>query len=110
VKLKSIKESEQQNSATSWVLSVNSMNVLTVCKSIFNVSSFTCSICNTVKKLQFRSHELADDYYGIGAEINHFAEMLSVAEIPQITNFYKRLGDMMIKNGDFILHTGELTN
>jgi hypothetical protein len=57
-----------------------------------------------------RSHTLADDYFAIGAEIKHFAELLSVAEIPQITNFYKRLSDMMIKNGDFTLHTGELLN
>jgi hypothetical protein len=29
-----------------------------------------------------RSHTLADDYFAIGAEIKHFAELLSVAEIP----------------------------
>lgn len=28
------------------------------------------------KDLQRRAHELADDYYGIGAEINHFQELL----------------------------------
>jgi hypothetical protein len=105
-----IREKELQSFAINWALLANNTSASTVCKSYLIVSSFTSSICNTVKKLQFRSHELADDYYGIGAEINHFAEMLSVAEIPQITNFYKRLGDMMIKNGDFILHTGELTN
>ena len=104
------KEKELQSFVTNWVLSASSTSVSTVCKSSFSISNIIFSICNTVKKLQFRSHELADDYYGIGAEINHFAEMLSVAEIPQISNFYKRLGDMMMKNGDFVLHTGELTN
>ena len=39
-------------------------------------------IASTAKKLQFRSHELADDYYAIGAEINHFVEVLKAAEIP----------------------------
>ena len=53
---------------------------------------------------------MADDYYAIGAEINHFVEVLKAAEIPQITNFYKRISDLIIKNGDFILHTGELIN
>jgi len=28
------------------------------------------------KDLQRRAHELADDYYGIGAEVNHFQELL----------------------------------
>lgn len=68
------------------------------------------SICKKTKELQFRSHELADDYYAVGAEISHFAELLKAAEIPQITNFYKRISDMMVKNGDFILHSGELIN
>jgi len=40
------------------------------------------SIVKEVKKLQFRSHELADDYFAVGAEINHFAEVLKAAEIP----------------------------
>jgi hypothetical protein len=53
---------------------------------------------------------LADDYFAIGAEIKHFAELLNAAEIPQITNFYNRLADMMVKNGDFALHSGELVN
>lgn len=53
---------------------------------------------------------LADDYFAIGAEIKHFAELLTAAEIPQITNFYNRLADMMVKNGDFSLHSGELVN
>jgi len=39
-------------------------------------------IARTAKKLQFRSHELADDYFAIGAEINHFVEVLKAAEIP----------------------------
>jgi hypothetical protein len=36
--------------------------------------------------------------------------LLTAAEIPQITNFYNRLADMMVKNGDFTLHSGELVN
>lgn len=60
--------------------------------------------------MQFRSHALADDYFAIGAEIKHLAELLNAAEIPQIVNFYNRTADMIIKNGDFSLHTGELIN
>lgn len=36
--------------------------------------------------------------------------MLQASEIPQLTNFYKRLSELMIKNGDFVLHAGELVN
>ena len=57
-----------------------------------------------------RSHQLADDYFAIGAEIGRFSDLLKAAEIPQVTNFYKRISEMMIKNGDFILHSGELIN
>lgn len=53
---------------------------------------------------------MADDYYAIGAEINHFAELLKPAEIPQITNLYKRMSDLVVRNGDFTLHSGELIN
>lgn len=55
-----------------------------------------------------RSHELADDYYAIGAEINHFSELIKIAEIPQASNFYRRLADVIIRQGDFTLYTGEL--
>jgi hypothetical protein len=57
-----------------------------------------------------RSHELADDYFAIGAEINHFSELLKATEIPQIVNIYKRMSDLVIRNGDFTLHSGELFN
>lgn len=67
-------------------------------------------ICDRSKELQFRSHALADDYFAIAAEIKAIAEMLQCAEIPQITNFYNRIADMMVKNGDFVLHSGELVN
>lgn len=40
------------------------------------------SIVKRAKNLQIRSHELANDYYAIGAEINHFQELLKSAEIP----------------------------
>lgn len=57
-----------------------------------------------------RSHELADDYFAIGAEINHFSELLKATEVPQVVNIYKRLSDLVIRNGDFTLHSGELFN
>lgn len=36
--------------------------------------------------------------------------MLNSSEIPQIVNFYNRLSDMIVKNGDYTLHSGELMN
>lgn len=39
-------------------------------------------IARRAKDLQARSHELADDYFAIGAEINHFAELMKLTEIP----------------------------
>jgi hypothetical protein len=32
--------------------------------------------------LQKKAHELAQDYYAIGAEINHFSELLKNSEVP----------------------------
>ena len=57
-----------------------------------------------------RSHQLADDYYAIGAEINHFSELLKITEIPQIVSMYKRLSNLIIRNGDFTIQSGELMN
>jgi hypothetical protein len=39
-------------------------------------------VSKQVKLLQFRSHELADDFYAIGAEISRFSELLKQTEIP----------------------------
>jgi hypothetical protein len=47
-----------------------------------------------------RAHELADDYYAIGAEVAHFSEMMKIVEIPQISNLYKHLAELTIRNGD----------
>jgi hypothetical protein len=47
-----------------------------------------------------RAHELADDYYAIGAEVAHLADMMKSTEIPQISNLYKHLSDLTIRNGD----------
>jgi len=62
------------------------------------------------KDLQARAHQLADDYYAIGAEINHFSELMKVTDIPQISSMYRRLSDLIIRNGDFTLQSGELMN
>ena len=43
---------------------------------------YSFSIVKRAKNLQVRAHELANDYYAIGAEINHFQELLKSAEIP----------------------------
>ena len=62
------------------------------------------------KDLQGRAHQLADDYYAIGAEINHFSELMKCTDIPQIVSMYRRLSDLIIRNGDFTLQSGELMN
>jgi len=68
------------------------------------------AICKAVKELQLKSHELADDYYAIGACVNSLQELVKLADIPQAVHFYKRISDLIIKTGDFCLETGELMN
>jgi len=43
------------------------------------ISGYIASRCKT---LQSRAHQLADDYFAIGAEINHFSELMKLTEIP----------------------------
>jgi len=62
------------------------------------------------KDLQMRAHQLADDYYAIGAEINHFSELVKATEVPQMVNMYRRLSDLIISSGDFTIQSGELMN
>ena len=76
-------------------------------KSYEKINKFIGKRC---KDLQARAHMLADDYYAIGAEINHFSELLKTTEIPQIVSMYRRLSDLVIRNGDFTLQSGELMN
>jgi hypothetical protein len=68
------------------------------------------SIGLKTKELQRRAHELADDYYAVGAEINHFSELMKATEIPQISNLYRHLSELVVRNGDLTLHQGELMN
>ena len=48
-------------------------------KQYYKVSKFIGARC---KDLQARSHQLADDYFAIGAEIAHFSELMKLTEIP----------------------------
>lgn len=73
-------------------------------------NNINTAICKYVKELQLKSHELADDYYAIGACVNSLQELTKLADIPQSVHFYKRISDLVIKTGDFVLETGELFN
>lgn len=76
-------------------------------KQYYNINNL---ICKYVKELQLKSHELADDYYAIGACVNSLQELTKLGDIPQAVHFYKRISDLSIKTGDFVLETGELMN
>ena len=67
-------------------------------------------IAQRCKQLQSRAHELADDYFAIGAEVNHFSELMKLTEIPQAHKFYRRLSDLIIRHGDHPIRSGELMN
>ena len=67
-------------------------------------------IAQRCKQLQSRAHELADDYFAIGAEVNHFSELMKLTEIPQAHKFYRRLSDLIIRHGDHTIRSGELMN
>ena len=67
-------------------------------------------IAQRCKQLQTRAHELADDYFAIGAEVNHFSELMKLTEIPQAHKFYRRLSDLIIRHGDHTIRSGELMN
>jgi hypothetical protein len=53
---------------------------------------------------------LAEEYYAIGTEIKRFATLLQLTDIPQINQIYSKFSDLAIKNGDFILQSGEIMN
>jgi hypothetical protein len=72
----------------------------TFSKQYLKISSYISSRCKT---LQARAHMLADDYFAIGAEVNHFSELMKLTEIPQAVKFYRRLSDLIIRNGDYTI-------
>ena len=76
-------------------------------KQYFKISKYIAKRC---KDVQARAHELADDYFAIGAEINHFSELMKLTEIPQTVKFYRRLSDLVIRQGDHTIRSGELMN
>ena len=74
------------------------------------MSTINCGfrVAKRCKTLQSRSHDLADDYYAIGSEINHLSELLKCTDIPQASTFYRRLADLIFKQGDYTLYQGEI--
>lgn len=54
-------------------------NMSNFSKQYFKIAKY---IGKRSKDLQARAHTLADDYFAIGAEINHFAELMKLTDIP----------------------------
>ena len=79
----------------------------TFTKQYHKISAYIAKRC---KDLQARAHTLADDYFAIGAEVNHFSELMKITEIPQAVKFYRRLSDLIIRSGDHTIRSGELMN
>ncbi|CDW76278.1 px domain containing protein [Stylonychia lemnae] len=67
-------------------------------------------ISKKVKTIQGKSHDLADEFYAVGAEIQRFSSLLKPIEIPQVVLLYDRLANIILRNGDFILSSGEVLN
>jgi hypothetical protein len=68
------------------------------------------SIAKKVKTIQGKAHALADEFYAVGAEIQRFSSLLKPVDIPQSTLLYDRLSSLVLRNGDFILQSGEILN
>jgi hypothetical protein len=60
--------------------------------------------------IQSKAHDLADEFYGVAAEIQRFAVLLRQTDIPQIQQLYDRLAQQVLRNGDYILQSGEVLN
>lgn len=68
------------------------------------------SIAKKVKVIQGKAHELADELYAVGAEIARLSYLYKSAEIPQIVQIYDKLSQLVFRNGDFVLQSGEVLN
>eukprot|EP00347_Sterkiella_histriomuscorum_P002889 403366404 len=79
-------------------------------KFIDTYSEINNFIAKKVKSMQGKAHDLADEYFAVGAEIQRFAGLLRPVDIPQITLLYDRLAQIILRNGDFILQSGEVLN
>ena len=62
------------------------------------------------KDIQGKCHELADEFYCLGGELNRFGHLLKSTNVPQATNMYHKMSEITLKTGDHILNTGELFN
>eukprot|EP00347_Sterkiella_histriomuscorum_P022193 403331347 len=60
--------------------------------------------------LQKKSHDLADEYYAVATEVQRFSTLLKATEIPQVTQLYDKLSQIILRNGDFIMQSGEILN
>ena len=71
------------------------------------INSFIAERCKTI---QGKAHDLADEYFAVASEIQRFSVLLRATDIPQIQQLYERLSQLVTRNGDFVLQSGELFN
>jgi len=76
----------------------------------YNNFNYIISIAKKVKTIQGKCHDLADEFYSIGAEISRLSALLKPIEIPQVVLLYDRLSSIILRNGDFVLQSGEVLN
>ena len=44
----------------------------------------------------------------MGAELNHFSELMKLTDIPQAFKFYRRLSELVVRHGDHTIRSGDL--
>jgi len=68
-------------------------------------------ISKKCKLIEKASKELAQQYFGLSAELDNLQKLvLNKAEIPQFSNMYRRMSDLMRITGEMTLHQGHMVN
>ena len=60
--------------------------------------------------IQGKAHELADEFYSVAAEIQRLSHLVRSTDIPQSVMLYDKLSQLVLRNGDFVLQSGEVLN
>jgi len=60
------------------------------------------------KDIQAKSHSLADDLFTVAMEVANLSELFKECDLPHNVFMYFKLGELIHRSGDFLIHQGEL--
>jgi len=65
------------------------------------------SIAQKCKSIQYKSHEIADEYYALHREVLKMSNLMKCTDVPQLVMLEQKLAELLRRQGDYHISQGE---